>query len=309
MSGRTHHYFVRPEKVGCVRRRGPRPRRRLRTHRRRDATGRPPGAGGGRGGGSGSHAVVLGLRHRVGARDSGGFNYHLDRLEGTFVRKTEEGYRLRYPGSLLYRTVIAGYSTSRAEVDPFGTGSTCFECGSELEAEYGDGILSIECPDCGREYQLSEFPPSGAAHRSGEDLLYAFDQCVRHQLLLNTRGICYRCTGPMVPEVQRRSDFGPASEGEEMVFVARTCQYCGGFMFTLPGECVLYHPAVVSFCHERGVDVTERPLWELPFVFDPERTTVHGEDPWRIGVTVAADGDEMAVVIDGTGSVVDIVEA
>ncbi len=248
------------------------------------------------------------LRRRVGARDSGGFNYHLDRLDGTFVRKAEEGYRLRYPGSLLYRMVIAGYFTSRAEVDPFGTGSTCFECGAELEAEYGDGLLSIECPDCGREYQRSEFPPSGAAHRSGDDLLYAFDQYVRHQLLLNTRGICYWCTGPMEPEVQRRSDFGLASEGEEMVFVARSCEHCGGFMFTLPGECALYHPAVVSFFHERGVDVTERPLWELDFVSDPERTTVHEEDPWRIGVTVRCEGDEMEVVVDGTGEVMEVVE-
>ena len=246
------------------------------------------------------------LRRRVGTRDSGRFNYHLDRLQGQFVRKTETGYALRYPGTLLYRMILAGYFTSRAEVAPFGTGGTCFECGAELRAAYDDGTLRIECPDCGREYQNTDFPPSGATDRSGEDLLFAFDQYVRHQVLLIARGICYWCTGPMAPEVQRRTDSGLAPEDGEVVFLARACEHCDGFMFTLPGECVLYHPAVVSFFHERGVDVTERPLWELEFVSDPARTTVHDEEPWRIGVTVACDGDEMEVVIDGAGEVVTI---
>lgn len=291
--------------IGYVRRRGSRPRRRLRTHRQRNATRHRPRAGGGTGRGYATPVSFSELRRRVGTRDSGQFNYHLDRLRGTFVRETDSGYELRYPGALLYRTIAAGFFTSRAEVDPFETGSTCFDCGATLRAEYGDGTLEVGCPDCGREYQGTDFPPSGATHRSGEELLYAFDQYVRHQLLLLTRGICYWCTGQMAPEIQRRTDPGLSSDGGEIVFITRTCEHCGGFLFTLPGESVLYHPAVVSFFHGRGVDVTERPLWELEFISDPTRTTVHEEEPWRIGVTIACDGDEMEVVVDGTGEVVE----
>ena len=36
------------------------------------------------------------LREAVGMRDSGQFNYHLDKLLGTFVRVTEEGLRNCY---------------------------------------------------------------------------------------------------------------------------------------------------------------------------------------------------------------------
>jgi hypothetical protein len=259
-------------------------------------------------GGLGTALSFSELRRRVGVHDSGGFNYHLDRLQGHFVRKTEEGYELRYPGTLLYRTIVAGYFTSRGSVEPFGTGSACFDCGAELRATYGDGTLEIRCPDCRREYQGTDFPPGGVAHRSDEELLYAFDQYVRHQILLVTRGICYWCTGPMSPEVQRRTDTGLAPEGGEVVFIARTCEHCGGFMFTYPGECVLYHPTVVSFFHERGVDVTERPLWELDFVSDPDRTAVHEEDPWRIGVTLRCEGDEMAATLDETGAVIEVGE-
>lgn len=248
------------------------------------------------------------LRRRVGMRDSGGFNYHLDRLEGTFVKRTEEGYELRLPGALLYRMIVAGHFTSSTTVEPFGTDSACFDCGTELRVTYRGGTLEVRCPDCGREYQSTDFPPSGTAHRSGEELLYTFDQYVRHQILLVERGICYWCTGSMSSEVQRHSDPGLAPEGGEVVFIARQCEHCGGFMFTLPGECALYHPAVVSFFHGRGVDVTDRPLWELDFVSDPDRTTVHDEDPWRIGVTVRCEGDEMEVVVDGAGEVVEVVE-
>ena len=247
------------------------------------------------------------LRKRAGTRDSGQFNYHLDRLQGTFVRKTEGGYELRYPGVLLYRTIAAGFFTSRVEVGPVETGSPCFDCGGPLRAEYEDGVLEVGCPDCGREYQGTDFPPSGVTHRSGEDLLYAFDQYVRHQLLLLTRDICYWCTGPMTAEVQRRTDPGLSPEDGEIVFLTRTCEHCGGFLFTLPGECALYHPAVVSFFHARGVDVTERPLWELDFVSDPDRTTVREEDPWRIGVTIGCEGEEMEVVVDEAGEVVEVI--
>jgi hypothetical protein len=41
------------------------------------------------------------LRDRVGMRDSGQSNYHLENLVCQFVQETDEGYRLRFPGSFL----------------------------------------------------------------------------------------------------------------------------------------------------------------------------------------------------------------
>lgn len=42
------------------------------------------------------------LMDRVDAEDSGGFNYHLDKLVETFGKETDEGYKLRLPGQLVY---------------------------------------------------------------------------------------------------------------------------------------------------------------------------------------------------------------
>ena len=47
------------------------------------------------------------LRERVGTADSGKFNYHLERLRGNLVRKTEEGYRLTRAGRKLVDVVEA----------------------------------------------------------------------------------------------------------------------------------------------------------------------------------------------------------
>lgn len=38
------------------------------------------------------------LKERVGVRDSGGFNYHLQRLRGTFVKREACGYALTDSG-------------------------------------------------------------------------------------------------------------------------------------------------------------------------------------------------------------------
>ncbi|MFC5972864.1 ArsR/SmtB family transcription factor [Halomarina salina] len=66
------------------------------------------------------------LRGRVGVRDSGTFNYHLNRLRRTFVRKTAEGYELDADGMRLIDV---------AE--------------DRVEPTRGDARRDSECPVCG----------------------------------------------------------------------------------------------------------------------------------------------------------------
>ncbi|QAU14020.1 hypothetical protein EKH57_15640 [Halorubrum sp. BOL3-1] len=48
------------------------------------------------------------LRKRIGHDDPGNFNYHLKRLVGTFVEKTDEGYRLSDIGQRLVAVCRSG---------------------------------------------------------------------------------------------------------------------------------------------------------------------------------------------------------
>ena len=45
--------------------------------------------------------TLFDLRKAVGIRDIGHVNYHLDRLRGTFVRRTEDGYLLTEAGEAI----------------------------------------------------------------------------------------------------------------------------------------------------------------------------------------------------------------
>ena len=93
------------------------------------------------------------LRERVGVRDSGRFNYHLDRLEGRFVRRVENGYALRRSGRQLVRTVVAGTSIEEPALEPTGIDADCPFCGAPLAATYEDEWLYRVCTGCLGAYE------------------------------------------------------------------------------------------------------------------------------------------------------------
>ncbi|MFB6206757.1 MAG: ArsR/SmtB family transcription factor [Haloglomus sp.] len=245
------------------------------------------------------------LRDAVGLRDSGQFNYHLDKLTGRFVIKTDEGYRLTYTGGLLYRLAEAGLFAPQSDLEPFETSVDCLHCETPLEATYSDGIFRITCPGCEREYMSWQLPPTGTAAWDGEELLGTFDQYIRHHILLLNHDICVRCAGHMPPSVRTWTDDQlTGTAGDVMVSFERECRRCGEHLITTAGEAVLYHPATVAFFYERGTDITERYLWNLGFVVDQRQTIVRAEDPWELAVTLACDGDERMLVLDDNADVV-----
>ena len=52
------------------------------------------------------------LLERVGIRDSGQFNYHLGRLRGRFVDRTDDGYRLTPTGAAVGETILGSVEDS-----------------------------------------------------------------------------------------------------------------------------------------------------------------------------------------------------
>jgi DNA-binding transcriptional ArsR family regulator len=66
------------------------------------------------------------LREHVDVADSGLFNHHLQRLVGTFVRRTDDGYELGHAGSRIVAR-SAGHRGEAFETDRSGT--ECGVCG------------------------------------------------------------------------------------------------------------------------------------------------------------------------------------
>ncbi|MFB6146455.1 MAG: hypothetical protein ABEJ08_02085 [Halobacteriaceae archaeon] len=249
------------------------------------------------------------LRRRVGVQDSGRFNYHLDKLEGRFVQSAGEGqggYVLTGAGSQIYQLLVRGTLEADVTERTLDVTADCLQCGTGLSGTYGEnGILRVQCPDCGAGYYASPVPPALVATREDERALAAAREWVRNQTRLLARGLCPWCAGT----VDRTLSTGEAEPGEDerdlAAYVRYYCGECGTELYSTPGSRLLVHPAVVQFCADRGRDLRSRSTWRLPFAATDDYTTVIGEDPPRVAVTVPAGEEALRVVLDENAAIAD----
>ncbi len=68
------------------------------------------------------------LRDRVGMPDSGQFNYHLDKLVGHFLARTDAGYGLRRAGDRVVEAVLSGAVTEAPTLELTDVDEQCFRC-------------------------------------------------------------------------------------------------------------------------------------------------------------------------------------
>jgi hypothetical protein len=230
--------------------------------------------------------------------DSGQFNYHLQQLVGQFVRQTGDGYEMRPAGATLYRTIRAGTFNRRASVEPFEAGFDCYFCGTPAEASYDDGVFRLTCPGCDHVYSHTMAPPSAVEGVDRDELLARIDQYNRHHMLAFARGVCPICVNGVDREFMPGAEAW--TEGAERfdLFVHHTCDHCGNQHFMTVGLALLYRPPVVCFFHERGLDVTSLPHWELPFAMTDRDVTVRSRDPWEVALEVSYEGDRLELVVD-----------
>lgn len=236
------------------------------------------------------------LRASVGNPDSGRFNYHLNELEGHLLAKEREGYRLTQAGREVVRAVLAGTLTRRPETDPVRIDGRCTACDGTLVARYDERYV-VECGDCGERIMWNEFPPAGLDGRSPTEVATAFDRWTRSRFRLAMEGICPNCAATMEAGVVDSGDDGIATEHRCL-----NCRYEA--RVPLLGH-VLYRPAVVSFLHEEGVDVTARPYWQARSLADDAGGEVVSEEPWRAEITIETDARSLALTLDEDLAVVD----
>jgi len=245
------------------------------------------------------------LRERVGERDSGKFNYHLSKLEGRFVAKTDAGeYALTYPGHRVVDAVHDGAFHKQAGVGREPVSGSCLDCGGDLAFSY-ETIAGgrVACLDCERRYLRHPFDPGGLVDREGDELGRAFDRVARANWAQAGADVCPICSGHVASWVRDDAPAKAVAVRGHGVVVGYDCQQCSYHANVPPGAVLLDHPDVLGFCADNGVDVRERRLWELPFVVDPDAVTVRDDDPWEVAVTVAAGDAERVAVIDESGTV------
>lgn len=270
------------------------------------------------------------LRERVGIRDSGQFNYHLEKLTDRFIARTEEGYTLRSIGLQLVQTVIAGagedVSLDRTEIDV-----GCSRCGGATAVMYEDGWLYHVCTECdggfGHWSDTPEgmlfgepFPATALKNRTPEEL-FAAGMFRLHQISqMKAGGLCPRCSGVVeslldVCEDHETPDGEPCpSCGSHRQFLVRwvctVCKYRGS---SSPAGVARFHPAVIGFFHDHGIDagVTSEDFEDAKLMLSTLRghdQELISTDPIRIRVTIRHDDAEISLTLDEDLDVIDIQE-
>ncbi|WP_436930014.1 winged helix-turn-helix domain-containing protein [Halosimplex halobium] len=240
------------------------------------------------------------LRDAVGVRDSGQFNYHLDKLRGSFVRETDEGYALTAAGTHVVGSVLAGHYTKTVAGDPVPVDADCPYCEGSLAALFDEEYVRIACSDCDRNVISLTVPPGAFEDHPREEWPVVAERWTRRTFERYQRGFCGVCHGPVDPHLELDP---PDVHDVYDAGVRYACRRCGDDMFANVEATVLSHPAVVAFYYERGIDVAETPIWAFDWAVQPTASVV-AEDPPRVEVPVEHEGDRLVLTLDEAADVV-----
>ncbi|WP_415380984.1 hypothetical protein [Halosimplex sp. TS25] len=267
------------------------------------------------------------LRRTVGMTDSGQFNYHLEKLTGHFVESAAEGYELREPGRKFVRAVIAGAGIEEPTMDRTEIDMDCTLCGGDVEVFYEDGWVYNVCTDCDGLWDDEEAPtghlskfqfdPAGFAHRSADEVYAAAWVRAFQHIYSMIEGVCPTCSGSVDRSLDTCSDHDESGVceacGRRTALTVRfRCPVCKDWARGTMGVVAKYHPAAVAFYYDHGLTL-QYGFNDVASINDRlERgvtsSEVLSEDPLTVRVTLALDGDELALDLAEDLTVLDVHE-
>jgi DNA-binding transcriptional ArsR family regulator len=239
------------------------------------------------------------LREQVGTRDSGQFNYHLGKLADHFVRKVEDGYELTVAGTGVVGALRAGRYTADVAIDPIELSDPCPRCGGRIRVSYEDEYVRMTCTECEDWGNRFTFPPGTVEQFDREELPEAFDRWLGTTVERTVSGFCPNCSG--------RVDGTLESAPDRVQGVAATfdCDRCGVVAKMNPVALLYFHPAVVSFYHDHGIDVLSSPSWRIDRGSDQTVEQLE-TDPLRVRVEIIIDDERLVATVDETASVASV---
>jgi DNA-binding transcriptional ArsR family regulator len=235
------------------------------------------------------------LRRAVDVRDSGRFRYHVERLRGRFVEKTDEGYHLTYAGVEVVAAILMGTYTEQVSRGPEDLDSVCFVCEESAMATYENGHCLVTCANSHPLFQWA-IPPSAAADTTLPEIVDVAELLAYQAIERALAGICPRCYQHLETEVLVNETARPGFRAE--------CEACGMRLIGPVGFCLLIDPQVAAFYRRHGRELREHYIWEHSFVQDEASSTVTEDSSVRVEIDVCVDEETLKVIVDETGHVV-----
>ncbi|WP_266081977.1 DUF7351 domain-containing protein [Haladaptatus caseinilyticus] len=243
------------------------------------------------------------LMQTVGIEDSGQFNYHLNELRGSYIRRVDDGYVPTAAATALYRAVLANRPMEDAD-RTLHVDFSCPTCDGKLIVEYRRGFLSVQCSSC--ESPASRytypFPANGLTDRSDTDVLLTFHRRLRSHLALARDGQCPFCTARTTRDlVTGTPSILSQSDSQTDVFAKIECLKCTFQVAIDPLVAIRDDVRIVCALRTLEIATVDTFDWELP---TPDYT-VH-ECPFQIELVVESDEGTLLATVDDSLSVLSI---
>lgn len=256
------------------------------------------------------------LRNSVGLRQGSKFNYHLDKVVGHFVRKTEEGYALKQAGRRVVMAVLSGAVTDDPKLEPTPTDISCWYCGGVVEVGFREERATAYCTECGGTYGESidppghsrlgymYLPPAGILNRKAGDVYRTAVTWGNFELLARAIGICLYCAAPLeewVTVCERHDASDGICDVCDRRYAALHHTRCTNCIFE--AEAVFFvrflaNPDLRKFLLDHGIDPVDpspTPFFAATSVYDEEIRSV---DPFEASFTFTIDGDTLTLEVD-----------
>lgn len=242
------------------------------------------------------------------------FSYHLQKLEGHFIHKVDEGYELGQPGTRVVQAILSGVVTEAPRIERTEVDHHCEFCGGSTEISYAQGILGLYCTDCSSEITESwppefrgfirgyPFPPAGLQGRTAREIYRAAFTRGLFQEMLIASEICPTCSAPLDHSInicddhQAEEDFCEACGRRWAVMIIGRCTNCiieGGIRLR---TYVLTETEVMAFLSHHGINPLA-PATE-PWIALETDEEICSTEPITAQVTFTSDDDAITVTVD-----------
>lgn len=262
------------------------------------------------------------LREQVGIGDSGQFNYHLDKLEGHFVSKSDGEYALRQAGKRVIEAVLSGAVTEAPIIDRTGIEMDCPYCDGPLEMRYFEERAEMYCTECAGTYGSTPtqstaesiddgflgtlfLPPAGLEGRTPLEIMETGATWVNLRSLAAAGGICPRCSAPVETEVtvcESHDVTAGLCEQCDRHHQVRFESQCTNCIFTTSGVYgarLVMNPDFLSFQVDHDLNpVTPNRVAEwIRLLLDYEENVISTE-PFEARFTFTLDEEAITLTVD-----------
>jgi DNA-binding transcriptional ArsR family regulator len=247
------------------------------------------------------------LRQRVGVEDSGRFNYHLDKLSGSFITKREGQYIPLGPTMEVASAVHAGTYSSEPGEHSTESDWHCPECDDRLLLQYTGELLFLWCERDDGYLLAYGMPPGAFEGRSLEELAAVTYRRATMEINTARQGICPRCWGhtrvsyPVDPEAPPQ-----LHAAGDAVQTRLVCDRCW-LRYNVPLRAVVASsPTVRSLLRRDGLDPVRAAITgQAGDTTLDWAVSVDEEDPVRASVRLELGTDGVAVDLDEDARIID----